>query len=38
MYHNYVDAENCIRGFFFRGYEAKFAKVQISPEAIHFRY
>ena len=27
MYHNYDDAENCIRAFFFLGYEAKFAKV-----------
>ena len=27
MYHNYNDAENCIRAFFFLGYEAKFAKV-----------
>ena len=26
-YHNYVDAENCIRGFYHRGYEAKFARV-----------
>ncbi|KAK3174545.1 hypothetical protein OEA41_001791 [Lepraria neglecta] len=26
MYHNYNDAENCIRAFFFLGYEAKFAK------------
>ncbi|KAL9102957.1 MAG: hypothetical protein Q9163_001944 [Psora crenata] len=25
-YHNYVDAENCIRGFYHRGYEAKFAR------------
>ena len=28
MYHNYNDAENCIRAFFFLGYEAKFAKVR----------
>ena len=27
MYHNYDDAENCIRAFYFLGYEAKFAKV-----------
>lgn len=27
-YHNFVAAENCIRGFFHRGYEAKFAKVR----------
>lgn len=27
MYHNYHDAENCIRAFYFLGYEAKFAKV-----------
>lgn len=26
-YYNFVDAENCIRGFYYRGYEAKFAKV-----------
>ncbi|KAK4697497.1 hypothetical protein P7C71_g584, partial [Lecanoromycetidae sp. Uapishka_2] len=26
LYHNYNDAENCIRAFFFLGYEAKFAK------------
>ena len=26
-YHNYVDAENCIRCFYYLGYEAKFAKV-----------
>ncbi|KAG8527551.1 uncharacterized protein KY384_007703 [Bacidia gigantensis] len=25
-YHNYIDAENCIRGFWLRGYEAKFAR------------
>ncbi|KAL9126446.1 MAG: hypothetical protein Q9217_004502 [Psora testacea] len=25
-YHNYIDAENCIRGFYHRGYEAKFAR------------
>ena len=27
MYHNYTDAENCIRCFYYLGYEAKFAKV-----------
>ena len=27
MYHNYFDAENCIRCFYYLGYEAKFAKV-----------
>lgn len=26
-YHNYTDAENCIRCFYYLGYEAKFAKV-----------
>ncbi|MCJ1349966.1 hypothetical protein MMC31_008209 [Peltigera leucophlebia] len=26
-YYNFVDAENCIRGFYYRGYEAKFAKL-----------
>lgn len=26
-YHNYVDAENCIRCFYYLGYEAKYAKV-----------
>ena len=26
-YYNFVDAEDCIRGFHYRGYEAKFAKV-----------
>ncbi|KAI4200374.1 MAG: hypothetical protein LQ346_002384 [Caloplaca aetnensis] len=26
-YHNYNDAENCIRGFYYRKYEAKFARV-----------
>lgn len=29
MYHNFVNAENCIRGFYHRGYEAKFAKVRL---------
>lgn len=33
MYHNYDDAENCIRAFYFLGYEAKFAKVTIHPDA-----
>lgn len=32
MYHNYDDAENCIRAFYFLGYEAKFAKVSIHYE------
>ena len=27
MYHNYIDAENCIRCFYYLGYEAKYAKV-----------
>lgn len=27
-YHNYNDAENCIRGFYYRKYEAKFARVR----------
>ncbi|KAL8782666.1 MAG: hypothetical protein Q9213_005205 [Squamulea squamosa] len=26
-YHNYIDAENCIRGFYYRKYEAKYARV-----------
>ncbi|KAL8968547.1 MAG: hypothetical protein Q9183_002412 [Haloplaca sp. 2 TL-2023] len=26
-YHNYNDAENCIRGFYYRKYEAKYARV-----------
>lgn len=26
-YYSFADAENCIRGFYSRGYEAKFAKV-----------
>ncbi|KAI4172047.1 MAG: hypothetical protein LQ343_003794 [Gyalolechia ehrenbergii] len=26
-YHNYTDAENCIRGFYYRKYEAKYARV-----------
>ncbi|KAI4130851.1 MAG: hypothetical protein LQ338_001528 [Usnochroma carphineum] len=26
-YHNYHDAENCIRGFYYRKYEAKYARV-----------
>lgn len=30
-YYNFVDAENCIRGFYYRGYEAKFAKVGPPP-------
>ena len=29
MYHNYFDAENCIRCFYYLGYEAKFAKVSL---------
>lgn len=28
MYHNYTDAENCIRCFYYLGYEAKFAKAR----------
>lgn len=35
MYHNYDDAENCIRAFYFLGYEAKFAKV---PSQTGFRF
>lgn len=27
-YNSYFDAENCIRAFFYLGYEAKFARVQ----------
>lgn len=30
-YHNYEDAENCIRGFYYRKYEAKYARVRPSP-------
>ena len=31
-YNSYFDAENCIRAFFYLGYEAKFARVHcISP-------
>ena len=26
-YHNYEDAENCIRGFHYLGYEVSFARV-----------
>ena len=26
-YHNYEDAENCIRGFYYLGYEVSFARV-----------
>ncbi|KAL8834280.1 MAG: hypothetical protein Q9170_003825 [Blastenia crenularia] len=26
-YHNFIDAENCIRGFYYRKYEAKYARV-----------
>lgn len=29
-YHNYEDAENCIRGFHFLGYEVSFARVSAS--------
>ena len=29
-YNSYFDAENCIRAFFYLGYEAKFARVQSS--------
>ena len=29
-YHNYTDAENCIRCFYYLGYEAKFAKVWLT--------
>ena len=28
-YHNYEDAENCIRGFHYLGYEVSFARVGI---------
>ena len=28
-YHNYEDAENCIRGFHYLGYEVSFARVSI---------
>lgn len=27
-FHNFVDAENCIRVFYFLGYEAKYARVR----------
>lgn len=27
-YHNFNDAENCIRGFYYRKYEAKYARVR----------
>ena len=30
-YHNFIDGENCIRGFFHWGYEAKWARVSVSP-------
>ena len=29
-YHNFEEAENCIRGFYYRKYEAKFARVKAS--------
>ncbi|KAL6719187.1 hypothetical protein ACLMJK_003424 [Lecanora helva] len=44
MYHNYDDAENCIRAFYFLGYEAKFAKglealfAEAFPENTHAEY
>ena len=38
MYHNYDDAENCIRAFYFLGYEAKFAKVYLFFPAMVMLY
>lgn len=29
-YHNYEDAENCIRGFHYLGYEVSFARVSVT--------
>lgn len=31
-YHNYEDAENCIRGFHYLGYEVSFARVSDPPD------
>lgn len=35
-YHNYTDAEDCIRGFHFLGYEVSFARVRASHSFAHF--
>ena len=37
-YGNYWDAENCIRAFWHRGYEAKFARVGLLPSCSAFAY
>ena len=37
-YHNFVDGENCIRGFFHWGYEAKWARVLRFLIGKHFQF
>ena len=34
-YHNFEDAENCIRGFHYLGYEVSFARVSRHTYAMH---
>lgn len=33
-YHNFEDAENCIRGFHYLGYEVSFARVSVNTYAM----
>ncbi len=37
-YHNYTDAENCIRCFYYLGYEAKYAKVCVALGGVSLLY